>query len=229
MAAAGVPAPEFDPLSIDWDLAYWADDPDWTNPGDGNPVSSWRDAGTLAEDATQATSVSQPTFRSSVAAFNDRATVEFDGGDDLTTAIWTPAMSTGEVFLVGRLSTLAADDGFFNGRGGHRWRFGYIGGVWDLSQGGTHISGGSPDTAAHAFLLAYEATDRITVDGTSVTSGAEGTETLDQLRIGGWTAVGSASGYMIGDIAFLGIKDGGLSAIEESNLLAWARAYYGTP
>ena len=42
VGAAAVSTPEFDPLSIPWHTAYWAEDPAWSHPADGAGVASWR-------------------------------------------------------------------------------------------------------------------------------------------------------------------------------------------
>lgn len=79
-----VPAPN--PLDVvDWTAAYWAGDPEWSNPGDGNPVASWRD-GSGALHPLGATGTARPTYRSSVAALNGSPGVEFDGTSDTMTA-----------------------------------------------------------------------------------------------------------------------------------------------
>lgn len=71
------------PLNTGWNYAYWADDPLWANPGNGNAISSWRDAGPTSSHLVQATGSKQPIFRSSVAGLNNRAGIDFDGVDDI--------------------------------------------------------------------------------------------------------------------------------------------------
>jgi hypothetical protein len=78
MANREAVAPLTDPLgAIPWTKAAWADDPAWTNPGNGNTVTTWRNAGSVAGDFTN---VSSPVFRASVAAFNGHAAVELVSG-----------------------------------------------------------------------------------------------------------------------------------------------------
>jgi len=60
------PEEVWSPLAV-----VWADDPNWTNPGNGNPVASWRNGGILGTDFTESTN--KPTFVSSVAAINNKA------------------------------------------------------------------------------------------------------------------------------------------------------------
>ncbi len=97
----------FDPLtSIAWEAAFWASDPSWSNPGDGNGVSSWRNAGSRAGagNAVQAASNLQPIYRASVAALNGQPGIDFDGagatGDRLLTANFSSSFSTAATFVV---------------------------------------------------------------------------------------------------------------------------------
>ena len=43
----------FDPLSISWHTAFWAEDPAWSHPADGVAVSQWDDATGNARHAIQ--------------------------------------------------------------------------------------------------------------------------------------------------------------------------------
>lgn len=83
----------FDPLSIDWHAAFWADDPGWAPPTDGGAVSQWDDASGNASHASQATVAKQPTFRASVAAFGGRSAIEFDGSDDSLAATFSSTIT----------------------------------------------------------------------------------------------------------------------------------------
>jgi len=74
----------FDPCTaLAWNKCLWADDPLWTwRPSNGNPVSTWRNAGSVTGDAEQLTANLQPLFQSSVAALNGKGAVQFDGVND---------------------------------------------------------------------------------------------------------------------------------------------------
>jgi hypothetical protein len=66
----------FDPLSdIAWHSAYWAEDPDWTNPGDGNQVTSFRDGS--GNGRTLTAPGTGPTFTASVAVMNSRPALTY--------------------------------------------------------------------------------------------------------------------------------------------------------
>lgn len=80
------------PLTVvPWTAAYWAGDPSWSNPGDGNAVSSWRDGTGNGYTLAQGTGGAQPTFRASVTNLNGQPGVDLDGGDWMSVA--TPAFT----------------------------------------------------------------------------------------------------------------------------------------
>jgi hypothetical protein len=56
----------------------WAEDPAWSNPGDGGLVTSWRNA-SGGGDPAQGTVGNQPTWRKSVSIFSGRSAVQFNG------------------------------------------------------------------------------------------------------------------------------------------------------
>ncbi len=78
----GQPAPTFDPFSVAWNFATWASDPDWSNPGDGSPVASARNGGSVGGVLT-ASGGARPTFRNSVASLNNQAAFEFNGTSNI--------------------------------------------------------------------------------------------------------------------------------------------------
>lgn len=213
----------FDPLSIAWDLAFWAEDPSWTNPGDGNAVSQWDDASGNGLHLTQGTGSQQPTYRASTAAFNGQPTVEF-AIDWMSTAGFT-AIATGDVFCVASSETSsfvwAGNDG------SHRWDLLHASsGNFALHNGGSYITVAG-DTDPHAIRATYDSTDVLNVDGTDILSGNAGTHSLDGLYVGRYYF--DTTNRLAGHIAFLGIIDGGLTAQERSDLLAWSQSHYGTP
>ncbi len=235
-AIAAAPAPTvdsggFDPLSIEWFTAFWASDPDWTNPGDGNPVGTWRDAGTKAQDATAA-STERPTFRASHASFNNQPIVEFDGvDDDLSTGSWGTSLSQpNEVFVVGRYRTTASSgsiaDGTLSSSTRHNLTVNSIGPKWQL-RAGTLLNGGTADTAIHLFDAVFNGgSSSLDIDGSNILSGDAGSNALNGVRLGDTYNDGLASEV---DIAFYGVFDGTLSAQQRADLLAWSQDTYGTP
>lgn len=220
----------FDPLSdISWHSAFWADDPAWTNPGDGNAVTTARDGSGNGRDWTQATAAKKPTFRATDASFNNRAVIEFDGTDDTMLQSAYTGIATGTVMVVGRLRTVA-EVGIFNGlTASTRWALGVIlpDSDWNLHQGipSPGVSGGTPNTSAHLFQGTFSATDQLFVDGTSIGTASAGTESLTGMALASF--VGGASGFSQLDLAFVGISSSVLSAPQVAAFEAWAGSYYG--
>lgn len=60
---------------------YGAEDPGWTNPGDGNAVSAWDNNGSDGSTASQGTGGKQPIYRAS-SATSGKPSIQFDGTDD---------------------------------------------------------------------------------------------------------------------------------------------------
>lgn len=220
-----------DPLSIDWHAAFWAEDPNWAAPGDGNAVSQWDDASGNGRHAVQSTAAAQPIFRSSVSSMRTRPAVDFDGTDDwLATAAFASAITgVSEIFVVARLDTVK-DCAIVHGISGTARRAVQTisaGANWAVFQGSTTVSGGATDTDAHAFRAVFDTTDELHLDGALVASGDAGSENLTGLRIG--ANAGGSGFFLDGQVAFVGLKEGTLTAQERSDLLAWARDHYGTP
>lgn len=91
---AGASPGAVSPLTpVTWAAAFWADDPSWSNPGDGNAVSSWRDGSGNGNTLAQGTGSKQPLFRSSVTNLNGKAGVDFDGTDDILTYASGPVIT----------------------------------------------------------------------------------------------------------------------------------------
>lgn len=220
----------FDPIAdISWDMAWWADDPNWTDPGDGNSVSQW-DAAVGTVDLSQGVASEQPTFRSSAADFNGKAVIEFDGGDALDTGVFTTISTKTEIFMVVRWGGGSGTQFIFDGgTSGERWAF-YrtVGGNFLMFAGSSGIVVAANDSNVHAWSLVFDPSgNEIAYDGTTekVNSNA-GSHNLSQLRLGeaydGTSKTSSGTRF-----AFVGIIQGGLTGDERSALYSWAQSYYG--
>lgn len=100
----------FNPLTaIGWHTAVWASDPLWTNPGDGNAVSSWRDGSGNSRTLTQGSAPAQPIFRASIAGYNNKPTVEFNTtSHDLASPSFTAVTQPYSVVVVGNLGSTSS-------------------------------------------------------------------------------------------------------------------------
>jgi hypothetical protein len=212
-------AHEFDALGlITWDQGAWyAEDPDWTNPGNGGAVSQWDDGGSgLARHMVQATSSRQPTYSAAHASFNNKPAVVVDGGDDLSTSgTFTAPTKPYSIVLVARMGSNATGILFARGATGSgignmfwwqpdsTWR--HYGGA------GTLIGAGGTPTAAHLIrVYVNDASSVIEVDGTA-TAGTLGTA-QNITSFGLFSAQGVSFAPSGSAIAFAGLYTGNVAA-----------------
>lgn len=213
----------FDPSLITWHTAFWAADPSWSNPGDGNAVSSWRDYSGNSRTATQGTGASQPTYRASYASLNNQPAVEFGTSHYLATPSFT-LYQTLTILAIARTSSTAAQ----------RWLASDAPGNLALEQnrsttaamyGGSFLNSSvTMDTSAHLVYGYFAgASSFIVVDATK-TSGAAGSNVFSA----GVMNVGSASTSLNGGLAFLGVYAGNIeSATNWAAFKAGITATYG--
>lgn len=213
-------APSFDPFaSISWHTAVWADDPNWTNPGDGVAVAQWDDGSGNARHLTQSNATHRPIFRSSVALLNNRAAVDFDGaGDFLSTATFTTVTTQLSLIWIGKR------DGV--GGGGDERLVDLVSAVspytslymststgkWEAYANAKLTSSVSYDTTAgHAIRVKYNgASSAINVDGTA-TTGSLGANNATRVCLGVYNT-GGFSGEGNIHTAFAGLYSGDITA-----------------
>jgi hypothetical protein len=216
----GVSAAAFSPFEVAWTDAYWADDPGWSNPGDGNAVSTWRSGGSGGRAATQGTGSLQPTFRSSVANLNSRAAVEFDGAGDVLTSSSYSLDLPGTAVWVGRFTGTPANprSDWFCGISTN------VSDLYDWSAAGNLIGSVTVTTnrsaAVRIYALSNSGSNTLVVNGTSNSGGFSGSRfELNGVRIGGSFAVQTAfAGYYAGDAA---------ADSKWSQMVSWVSSYYG--
>jgi hypothetical protein len=212
----------YDPrTAIAWHSVFWADDPDWTNPGDGNAIAQWDDGGGNGLHLTQSTGALRPIFRSSVAEFNNRGGVDPDGADLLSTVsttlpqpfsivavvvpedIWDvrPLVDSGSVVVYAPVSN-------------HNLAF----------DAGSGVVQSPPNTylgyAAHLVVWHFDgASSFIEMDGTSVATGNPGTS--------GISGVINLFQAHTGPAAFIAFYDGDVTADPGyADLEQWVNWYY---
>lgn len=226
----------YDPLSLAWRAAYWAEDPSWTPPSDGAAVSSWADATGGGSTATQGTGSLQPVFRTSHAGLNGRPAVDFNEDYMRVTLAAAAITQPHTVFVVtyvtpsGDTTTTALDGAFFGDSFASRVRVGFDAGQWqwllDDSASPQFADNFSPGPHALAAIF-RSASDTLLVDGQTAISASAGNQTsFDDPYIGARSAGGTP---LVGAIAFIGFFEGELPEADLNDLLAWSRSHYGTP
>lgn len=219
----------FDPLTIPWHRAVWAEDPAWTPPADGGAVASWPDASGNARGYSQTDVTMQPLFRSSVAALNGRPAVHFDGSNDNLTAVFAAVNQPVGFFAVINLTKTATSTVFDAGGGGTtRGLQTTSASAWQLSFGTTVAAGLTATTGGHALFVLADGANSIArqdgVDGTVVNAGT-GNANAPRLGARGSLAFEPLGGH----VAFFGTTNRDFTATESADLLGWARSHYGTP
>lgn len=90
---------DFDPLSaFSWKAAFYAGDPLWTPPADGDPVAAWKNGGTTRTEGaylSTAAGLTLPGTAGNYASVPDEAALDITGDIDIRVKValddWTPA------------------------------------------------------------------------------------------------------------------------------------------
>jgi hypothetical protein len=157
---------------------FWVNDPLWTPPADGDPVSSWRNGGTAGGEATSSGS-SRPTYRAEVAVSDGAAAIEFSrtGPTYLAQAIGSAINQTYWVVVLASIgANIAATRRFLGwGNNGARGVGASSANQWQLNTNAT-LNGGATDSSAHLFVAKLAgASSTLHVDGTLIMTGNTGT------------------------------------------------------
>lgn len=208
--------------------AVWADDPSWSNPGDGNAVSSWRNQSGGGNPA--AAGGVRPTFDAVNPAYGGRATVHFTSASSQVLNFDIANVTQPyKLVVVGNhgaagVGERVAGTGNALANGiGHG-----AGNVWTL-QAGTSVTGSASDLNPHVFRATVNgASSQLWVDEVSVASGSAGTNAMTMFTIGaGSTNTPAFSNYLNGDVAFYGVYAGATSDADLSTLVADLRVHHG--
>lgn len=221
----------FDPIgSIPWAWVVWAGDPAWSNPGNGNPVDSWRNGGSLSGDPAS-TGSNRPTFRASTAAFNNKPTVEFVMAN--STYLDFDITNTSQPFSIVVIGS--SDVG-----GGQRiFVGGFANAARGLRTGGDVISANyaqvlssaaGANTGAPMLLRGFglNTSSVIAKDGTTIATGDAGNLANSRLTLGAGSSAAPAFGsYLNGHIAFAALIAGDVMSQANWPLFKeWAKIEY---
>lgn len=180
--------PAFDPLSYGSPFhAFWAEDPNWTNPGDGNAVSSWRNDGSNGVAATQATGANQPLYLSS--GINSRPALDFDGSNDrliISDADTTGLTNPITVVVCASFDSASGSQTFIDGVAASSRVIinTNSSGFWQVSNGGTFSTGVSAVTGTSVHVVVAGTSAKWRRNGTQIATGNSGTNGLDGIAIG---------------------------------------------
>ena len=217
----------FDPLAdVPWTSAWWAEDPNWTDPGDGNPVPQW-DAGVGTHDLVEAASASQPpTYRAAVTQMGGQPAIDFATGDWMEATGLAQSQPNTIVFVFRAKDT--SDRALCDGLSSRQFIRSGTNYQWFA---GSSRTGGTGDTDNPHILVANFTTQTgsraLEVDGVAVNTQSPGSNSLNGFTVG--ALLDGALWQMNGWIAFVGIADHILSRGHRDNLLAWAQDHYGVP
>lgn len=212
--------------------AYWASDPSWTPPSDGAGVSSWNDGSGGGRHLVQATADNQPIYRAAYTDLNSKPAVEFDGTADylqLASASFGTVNQPDTIVVVfnsnsdsaGTQNISDAD----NTTSATRQIVRKASSAWNMFAG-SGLAGGTPDLNSHLLRCYYNNTSSvISLDGTTLNTGAAGTGTLTGLTMGASAAV---AGFYPMAVAFWGVYQGDITTNTNWNVFRqWVRTTYG--
>ena len=209
-------APSFDPVAdIAWSKLYWASDPDWTPPADGATVASWRNAGSVAGDATQGSETVKPLYDATYAGLADQPALVFDGTDDgMVSAAFTAIPQPWTWVMVVDVTSLSGNNCFGTpmfGTGGSSNYCGTVSASWRFGVGlGSILNGGTATLGSHVLCgVADGANSRLLVDGAVVVAGTFAAASATRVILG---ADGAASSYAPGAMSLAGLYAGDFTA-----------------
>ena len=227
----------FDPLAdIGWFDAFWAGDPDWSNPGDGNNISTLRGVGTDGTDWSVVTPNAACTFDEVVASgFNSQPAIRF--ASPATRALAPKATfgstitETWSVVAIGKRDSVGVNyfiDGLTGGTrailsaaaadAAAKFRFYTAANTTSAVTQDTAVHlhvGVSPSSGNNQYQIDNGTADTASVNAVSLTGSHIGIAQTDSVGLDGVLAL---VGYYSGDVR----NDPGWS-----DFLVWAAATYG--
>lgn len=210
--------------------AVWASDPSWSNPGDGNPVDSWRNQSGGGDPAS--TSTARPIYRASVASLNNRPAVEFDGSNDFSAVDISDVNQIFKVVFVGGLISGTTQKGLIGFGAAVGSGIGTSSGdVYTLNVNGSGvISADTSDTTTSVWRATCNSTtSELWRDEVSIATGIVGTGAMSWFKLGCQGSTSTHARFGNCYIAFCGIYDGATSDASLSTLCDDLQTYYGTP
>lgn len=215
---------------IAWTHFLYAGDSGWAHPADGDPVDSWRNMTGGGDPAS--TGANRPTYRASVAAYNNKPAVEFASAS--SQRLDFDVVNLGQPFslvVIGNTNGSGTAAERLMGSGGNSANGigDTAGNAWTL-QFGAGLNGGACDANPHLFRgYANGASSVVAVDGTVIATGNASTNTLTRLTIGaGANATPVFANFLNGRIVVAGVAIGDVSTQAGwAKFKAWVTLEYG--
>lgn len=182
---------------------------------DGDPVGAWVCQIVAADEIAQSTAGARPTYKASVAAFNNKPALQFDGGDFLRGALTAATTQPTTFFIVSKRNSgtdfyiCDGDDGanrnaLFSDATKYRYFSSAI------------INGAVLDTTVDIHAMVFNgASSAMHINGAASASGNAGTAVIDGLTLG---AKNDSTSHFTGYIAECLIYNG-LLTIADKNLV----------
>ena len=196
---------------------FWAEDPSWTNPGNGNAMVTWRDNGSHGADVTAAAigGGNKPIYVDSGLA--GRPSIRFTGtaggvGGNLSEATGTTGNTRTKVLVFNSDRTTGQTFAPLDSRAYYSYLAIQSGNWFSYSAGGTvSMSDGAADTGNHLMVQRWDAGNHeMFIDGASVATNGGGATTA---RAG--ITIGSSYNDLNcadGDIPYVAVYNGDLTA-----------------
>ena len=213
---------------------FWAEDPSWTNPGDGNDLTTWRDNGSIGSDLVAGRELgtdNYPTFVST-GGINSRPAIRFDnpsvnnGGYMSTVSTATVART---IVAVAKFDTASGARHITDSTSGNRSIIRVNGGQWEIFEDSAdNALGGTPDTNPHLFagtfidnsLVLYVDEVAVATDPTSTIQNSTGFILGCHQNL--------AANFFDGEICYVAAYDGDLTAhADYDEYIQNLRTYYG--
>ena len=196
-----------------------------------DPVGAWDDKSGNGNHVLQATSGAKPTY--STTGINSGPCLTFDGGDALQLAAFVGGAETqpNTVIVVGQYGDTVGGYCFVDGVGGGRHFLYDTAGNWHIYAGTELNSGDAIDSSLHLFAAVYNgASSKLYLDGTEISSGDTGAESMGGITIGMRFSLGGVAALPSGSkVAAVIVYGKALDATERATIKTWAVATFGTP
>ena len=218
------------PLDIPWDYSFWADQPGFTPPADGQLLpSAPQDLGSEdyggSEIGVWGRATTNEVWRTDPFGAGKPA-IELIGSHGLSKTNLQGVPTERTAVVIGR--ALGADSDLFDSGPGNRTLVDTSAGFFRL-YGGAVFNAVAADTDLHLFIAHFDGVtasggDSLTLDGVEYT-GEAGSHVLGDDLLIGYTPNGAGNVDGV-QVAFVGLIDRALTTQEKADLLVWYQAEY---